>query len=335
MNMLQMNSLFEQLQLGHIESEPERVTGGLLHRMWRVSTESGYYAIKQLNPEVLKRTQARSDYINSEKISSAYARQGVPAIPAITHHDTPLHNCGEDTIMIFPWMDGETLPVGTVDPDRSFMIGLTLAALHSYQPNVDGLPTPIPLEFDHNRWRDSVGRARALGLPWKSDIRSYIPVLIGMSVEYERVSKQLQEELVISHRDMDQKNVLWPDSKSPAIIDWESAGLTNPAQELFDTALNWSGYAIDDPGLESFKSLIKGYRVVYKAPQTSGFMAFMGCLGNWMEWLEFNIERSTSDSIGGDEKQLANREVKSTLEILQLLYSRSQQLISHFERAIL
>lgn len=42
----------QKLNLGNLISEPERVAGGLLHRMYRIITTNGQYAIKKLNPSI-------------------------------------------------------------------------------------------------------------------------------------------------------------------------------------------------------------------------------------------------------------------------------------------
>lgn len=44
---------------------------------------------------------------------------------------------------------------------------------------------------------------------------------------------------IISHRNLDSKNVLWKEG-IPYIIDWESTEYINPAIELIDVATNWS-----------------------------------------------------------------------------------------------
>lgn len=43
---------------------------------------------------------------------------------------------------------------------------------------------------------------------------------------------------VISHRDLDPKNVMW-DGMNPYLIDWEAAGPVNPYQEFLEVALYW------------------------------------------------------------------------------------------------
>ena len=44
-----------------------------MHRMFRLDTESGSYALKLLNPEILKRPDARSNYRRAEKLEKQLA----------------------------------------------------------------------------------------------------------------------------------------------------------------------------------------------------------------------------------------------------------------------
>ena len=50
---LTLYKLMPKLNLGIIEQEVKRVTGGLLNRMYKVVTSNGTYAVKHLNPEVM------------------------------------------------------------------------------------------------------------------------------------------------------------------------------------------------------------------------------------------------------------------------------------------
>jgi len=330
----ELKHLFVRLGFGAITAGPEKVAGGLLHKMWRVETASGVYAVKQLNPEIMKRPNIEHIYILSEMIASAYAADGIPAIPAIKHEGCPLHQCGADMVMVYDWFDGAPVAVGSVERGRSFRIGAMLASLHKYQPEISGLEPPLFKGFGEDHWQNLRQQANQKRPPWMSDFEPAFADIISLSAQYHQAAGALRDELVISHRDMDQKNILWTADDSPAIIDWEAAGLTNPAMELFDGALNWSGRAVGSDGLGSFEAYIRGHRSTKEAPQTSGRAAFLGVLGNWMEWLEFNIGRS----IGGDyvaaERKLGESEVASTLKIIQMLDTRSEPLVERYEKSI-
>ncbi len=331
----QLQTLFDNLKLGRVVVGPEKVSGGLLHRMWRVTTESGLYAVKHLNPEIMSRPNIEDIYILSEKIASAYASQGIPAIPAIVHNGSPLHKCGHDTVMIYKWFDGVPAVVGSIDPNRNFKIGAIIAALHQYQPEIEGLDRPAFTGFDEKHWHDLLKQAREKSASWIMDFEKVISEIIVLSSEYSHATNTLSSETLISHRDMDQKNVLWTDDNKPLIIDWEAAGMTNPAMELFDMALNWSGMAKTDEGLDAFASFIRGYKSVRKAPETDAKAAFLGIIGNWLEWIEYNMRRSVGDQFDDEDKSLGAKEVSSTLKTVMSLHSRSEQLVNLYESSLM
>lgn len=67
--------------LGNLTNTPIMVTGGLLHKMYRVITDQGHYAIKALNPDIMQRPDAMSNMVNSERISNALKGE-IPLIAA-------------------------------------------------------------------------------------------------------------------------------------------------------------------------------------------------------------------------------------------------------------
>ncbi|CAH1054986.1 hypothetical protein [Paenibacillus pseudetheri] len=50
---LNFETLCTKYELGHLKNEPEQVTGGLLHRMYRLQTDKALYAVKALNPQII------------------------------------------------------------------------------------------------------------------------------------------------------------------------------------------------------------------------------------------------------------------------------------------
>ena len=69
MNELNNNlaALFYKCGLGDICGDTEAVSGGLMHRMYKVSTGSEVYAVKCLNPEVMKRPGVLDNYAMAEE----------------------------------------------------------------------------------------------------------------------------------------------------------------------------------------------------------------------------------------------------------------------------
>ena len=79
---LQFEKLCNILKLGEIVSSPKSISGGLLHRMYAMETTQGKYAIKALNPQIMIRSTAMQNYVNSERVANI-ALNTIPAPPVI------------------------------------------------------------------------------------------------------------------------------------------------------------------------------------------------------------------------------------------------------------
>lgn len=60
---MKITELCIKYALGKIIEEPKLVTGGLMHKMYHVSTDQGEYAIKLLNPDIMKRPEDRKSVV--------------------------------------------------------------------------------------------------------------------------------------------------------------------------------------------------------------------------------------------------------------------------------
>lgn len=68
-----MKELFNKYRIGNIIGEPTRISGGLMHKMFKVTTETNVYAIKWLNPSVMQRNGVMENMINSELIANSFS----------------------------------------------------------------------------------------------------------------------------------------------------------------------------------------------------------------------------------------------------------------------
>ena len=79
--------LFKKLGLGEVCVPIENVSGGFMHRMYKVTacgTEgSRSFAVKHLNPEIMKRPQAQANYARAEKLEGILEKAGIPIVPAL------------------------------------------------------------------------------------------------------------------------------------------------------------------------------------------------------------------------------------------------------------
>ena len=80
---MNMNNIFEKisskLNIGKIIEEPSRVDGGLTHKMYKLFTDKDKYIIKLLNPNIMKRETALTNYETADQIEEILKENNINA----------------------------------------------------------------------------------------------------------------------------------------------------------------------------------------------------------------------------------------------------------------
>lgn len=324
MDASQAQELCARLELGAPTGEAQAVPGGLLHRMWCLPTTSGDYAVKELDPEFTNHVDVRAHFENTERIAALMAQSGVPAIASLNATTNPVLEIGVSVFLVYPWIEGKTLALGPVDAATAHAIGAALGRIHTVDTSTAEWPqVESAVEtFRDDEWVLLARRGAAESLPWAATLREIQSSLVIWNSRYRRTVAGLFKTQVISHRDLDQKNVLWPDERSPLIVDWESAGPINPTVELADVALNWSGLTVGEPDPSIFRAVLAGYRGAGGTLHDEPRDALYALLARWLAWLEFNIHRSLGEAAWTTtERDLGTREAVDALAVIQRLAS--------------
>jgi len=313
---LQFEKLCNILKLGEIVGVPEAITGGLLHRMYSVETTQGKYAIKALNPQIMLRSVAMHHFINSERIVSI-ASNNIPAFPAKKLDGSFIQEIDKQYYIVFNWIDGKSLKPNEINIVNCEKIGSILADIH----RTDFSELCISNDFSENPqlidWNYYLQKAQENNTEWVNLLLENIDNLYLWNSQANKSVKQLASDMVISHRDLDPKNVMWNQDK-PIIIDWESAGYTNPLQELTETAIYWSENEIGNIDKERFLAFISGYKKKYgtlkgnwKTVLENGYLGKLG-------WLEYNLKRSLwIECTDAEEQQMGTDQVNCTINAIR------------------
>jgi Ser/Thr protein kinase RdoA (MazF antagonist) len=306
--------------LGEPLAEPQPVPGGMLHRVWRLRTTQGDFAVKVLNPEIVRRPDARDAYRRCERIATAMVAGDIPAVAALERAGERVWEVDGATVAVYLWIDGATLPPVAADPRQIWRIGAILARMHALQLAFAELQAPPWDRYAEGDWALLARQGAAQGVPWAEAVRAALPEIAAWNALHRQAIPALNRTLVTSHRDLDQKNVLWRDAHTPMIIDWESAGPINPAVELAGVALNWSGHAVGPPDRASFVAAVDGYRGAGGSVHDTGHDALAGCIGSWLGWLNYSMRRSLVESIAtAGEQALGVQETFASLAALRSL----------------
>ena len=316
MNHNQLMALCNTFKLGTPLNEPKRIHGGLLHRMWRINTDEASYAIKQLSQDIdLTNESIIKNYNLTEEIAARFADKGIPAIPAIRQVGNYLTMIDGTGFLIYPWIDASPLHPDTVSEPHALKIAGLLAKIHLINLSVPEIADPEFAVHSNEVLLDLFQKANLYNCPFTDTLKALQNDLVVINSAYQHTLPFLKNQVVISHGDLDQKNVLWDRLDTPILIDWESARQLNPTHEIVNACLDWSGITTEfDPMLFS-----KMIRVYVKA---GGHLeknllqaAFNGVLGNWIHWMVYNISRSCTHE-ESEQKILGVEQVQQVLKTI-------------------
>lgn len=311
---LQFEKLCDELNFGEIIELPKPLVGGLLNKMYLLNTAKGKYAVKALNPQIMLRKTALQNHLNSE-IIALEAKKFVPSLPALRFNGKFLHEIDSQYYMIFDWIEGRTIKENNINEKHCLIVSELLAKLHSVDfssLNLKNLSDEKVSEVNWRKYRELSTKSKG---EWKEQFESNFDNLIKWNKEAKTAESVLTER-VISHRDIDPKNIMWIENE-PIIIDWEAAGLINPYRELIDMAMYWSKEEDGNIGKDKFQSIIRNYQNLRDIVEINWSYVLDSGYAGLIGWLEYNLKRALFIECSDEhEKQLGEREVISTLELL-------------------
>lgn len=306
-----IKKLIKKCDLGNLLEEPERIYGGLLNRMYKVKTDKGTYAIKYLNPEVMKRPDAKQNHIFAETVANIAKEQGIKCVPAIEFEEKVLQELSGYYFLIYEWFDGKAIEDNEITMDKVKKIAKELAKLHQVHFGylINSCSSHYSLkETDWNYYLDKLDNEEV-----KEALKNNIDKYYELDKKSINALEKISKHEIISHRDLDLKNVLWDENDEPVLIDWESSSVINASMEVVDTAWNWSG-GQEYFDIEKYKTFINTYKENggnlndFEDAIIADFKAKFG-------WLEYNLKRATGiECHDEEEKKLGESEIIRTID---------------------
>jgi len=316
---LQFENLCATLGLGEPTGTPTPLTGGLLHRMYALETHAGKFAVKALNPQVMQRPAAKGNVLKAEAVARIAAKH-IPAAPAQEFHCGVMPEIDGQHYLVFDWVDGAPRYHDEIEASHCATMGTLLARLHGVDFSAVAFEDEPPMEridweaYDHPLARENLDDL----VRWNDRVLAAAATL--------RTGK------VVSHRDMDPKNVMW-NAAGPVVIDWEAAALIHPLQELMTTAMAWATNANGVFAPEKFRAFVGAYHehtpLVCKDWRPALDMGLAGMLG----WLEYNLKRALGiECADKAEQQLGEEQVVGTITELRQHDESMDEILAELQR---
>lgn len=325
-------SLFAKMERAYnwkLTGDPVPLEGGFLHKLYRVETRHGTYALKVLNPFVMRRETAMDNFARAERLERMLEQRGIPILPALTIDGRKMQEIDGEYFYLFDYYDGKPLRADEITQYHCARMGEALAAIHDTdrkEANEPYKPTAIDWDFYLSETEKSNRRLFEM-------LRSCRALLAESQENANRARKRLPGILTVCHNDMDRKNVLWNGSDF-RIIDLECLSYNDPMAELFELALCWSGYEECQIDFRRFRAFLRGYASAGKELPTD-WETLIDSNSGRLEWLEYNLKRGLGMDCGDDERQTGIEQAEAAIRhIVYYAKMREQILENCYENTI-
>src|ERR1022692_243248 len=291
------------------------VVGAWSNRVYRLTTDLGSYAVKELLN--LRREPRWLDSLDAAWRFELAAQAVGLTIPVPV--SSPSGGCvawverqgrAEPVpVRLHAWVEGTQPGPAPVTRQTASWIGRTLATLHllGIKP-ADRSTFPLPDTATADDWPDLITAARRAGAPWADQLQAAQPAVAEIAALARAAGHRPGDE-GMSHGDIDQKKlILAPDG--PVLCDWDAAMPMVPSRELADAAMSMASWERQDIGRE----VLRAYRAA--GGLVTGIRP--GDLGQSMmsslDWIAFNVRREDGGRPAGPaEVALGSRLVPELL----------------------
>ena len=325
---LLIEKLFEDLGLGKISFPITSVSGGFMHRMYKVCTANHTYAVKHLNSEIMKRPSAMDNYKKAERLEAILEEAEIPIVSALTFDGKKMQEFSGNYFYIFDWHDGNITDWNNITAEQCWKAGNIQGRIHAIETGLNEPTELTSTELSTIDWKEYLAKAASaatsagagIDTPYKeveSLLKENLPLLDYAQSELNKARQALPNITTIIDEDMDPKNVMWKNCE-PVVIDLEFLDYGNPVSSAIQLSLQWSGITLCDFDAEKQKAFFEGYFEVYD----NGFKDYKNVFGltyTWIEWLEYNIQRALGSCQDKAEQEMGLTEVKNTINRIKYI----------------
>lgn len=187
-----------------IISEPVCLSGGFMHKMYKINTQQGTFALKLLNPFVMQRENAMDNYAKAERIELLLEQKGIPILPALSFYGRKMQEIDGEYFYLFDYFSGKALKSSEITANHCKEMGKVLAEIHSVDKKYEN-EAFYEMSID---WNFYLTEMKHTDTKLYATLKDALPVIQDSQNKGNQARKILPSIVSICHNDMDCKNVL-------------------------------------------------------------------------------------------------------------------------------
>ena len=285
---------------------------GELGRVWRLDTERGTWAVKELFV-----AQDPADAAADVAFQQAARRAGVTAPrPILAVGGSPLAEAEGRQVRVYEWHDLRP-DAGPPSPGEA---GAVLARIHGLRWPCDGPPHPWYVEaVPASAWTELVAAAHRAGAPWAAAVEAVVPDVLAAD---HLIGAPPAGRLFRCHLDFNLDNVVLDATGRTVVVDWENSGPADPEQEV---AFCLFEFAVDDDA--AGRAFVEGYRGAGGTFDPDGIGVFGLTFAVQAHLLELFVRRALGEARSEEDRQRAVEAIADKLRA-PLTLVRAERLLA-------
>lgn len=317
-----LRAICRLFDLGEPAGAASPVAGGLTHRMWRIATTRGAFAVKEVNRD-FENVEYVGSFERAFVFEQAAYHAGLPMprpVPvAATGRclaEVPATGARPMTVRAHAWVEGEPLGNSRVyPPEDAAQVAVMLARIHALGLTADRASAG-PRAFGDAHWRAHLRRADERGDEWAPLLRTLLPA-VGELEAYVASACNDPTPLLLSHNDADKKNCLRAPDGRLLLVDWDAGGPVNPRHDVANCALVWAGVRLGDPDAALARTFVGAYRRAGGGDMRFRREDLAELVSRQLVWFNFNVRRALDERARDDADRAAG---------VAALYANARQL---------
>ncbi|WP_145811185.1 phosphotransferase enzyme family protein [Kribbella amoyensis] len=290
-------ALAEAYGLGRVEAF-DRVARGAMGAVWRLRTESGWFAAKESFWFAWDEEAVRSEVA----FNRACADVGVPS-PRPLAATSGAYAVDVDGVSwrLYEWVDGE-VPTHA-DVDVSVWVASRMGAMHSLEwLRGEGERGPFYQRVDGD-WSELAELASREGAVWAGELRRQLVRLTELT---ELVNAAPEGDVIWCHRDLKNTNVLHSPDHA-VLVDWDNAGPMAPWRELGAVLF---GHLTNEDAL---RRVVEAYRASGGSAELTGADGFATGLAIHLNFLHGQAGAALDHDLAAHHREYADDKVAGLL----------------------
>ncbi len=284
-----LQAVCDHFELGRIIKTGELV-GGRSHEVKRVTTERGDYVLKKLVCDQ-SASQCLDLFRNTAAIACAVQKNRLPAIAPLTINDDVLclsHHC---VYMAYPYIDTTLINRTKLDGKQCNLIARFVAQLHTMQITVPADPV-WGFHYKSDIWKHAYAYFSSKHIFSITSLLERLDQTVrSCFVKYHDLRSTITADVIVSHRDIDPYNILWPTDNTYAVIDWDLAGQIDAAVELMYVAIGFARIDAQQFNFKKFTQMLATYSSIREIKTSDPRPLLYTVLANWLSWQQAQLQR--------------------------------------------